>query len=271
VSSNESVSDISLTVLGARGSIPVSGAEFLTYGGSTTCFALLNGSSVRGIVDAGTGLVSFRSRGLTLDGSIPVFLTHYHWDHIQGISMLGEVWAGACLFTFYGMDDPEATITDAIKPPWFPVSLADAPEPVAFKSLSGPVMAGQISVSSFAVNHPQGAVGYRLDGPSRSAAIVTDHESTVDSDDLIAKAIDGVDVLIHDAQYLPEEVASHVGWGHSSWENAVAMARRVGASELVLTSHEPTRTDEDVAAMLEDVRHEFAETTAAKPGLKISL
>lgn len=249
----------------------MSGAEFLTYGGSTTCFALLDGSSVRGLVDAGTGLMSFRSRGFTPVGSIPVFLTHYHWDHIQGISMLREMWAGACLFTFHGPGDPESMISDAIKPPWFPVSLADAPEPVAFKSLAGPVMAGLISVTSFEINHPQGAVGYRLEGPTRSIAIVTDHESTSESDEVIARAIDGVDVLLHDAQYLPAEVDSHIGWGHSTWENAVAMARRVGAGELILTSHEPTRTDEQIESMVETARGQFEETTAARPGLKIKL
>jgi len=258
-------------VLGARGSIPVSGAEFLTYGGSTTCFAVLEGDTVCGFIDAGTGLMGFRSMGLELSGAIPVFLTHYHWDHIQGVSMLGEVWAGACLFTFFGPGDPEKNLTEAIRPPWFPVSLDEAPEPVEYGSIDQPVSSGPLTVTAFEVQHPQGGVGYRIDGPNRSLAVVTDHESAPDCDDVVAAAIDGVDVLIHDAQYLPSEAAAYVGWGHSTWEDAVRMAKRVGAAELILTSHEPSRTDADVDAMVAAARELFPNTRASGPGVRISL
>lgn len=258
-------------VLGARGSIPVSGAEFLTYGGSTSCFAFVEDSTILGFIDAGTGLLGFRSFGLALSGAIPVFLTHYHWDHIQGVSMLGEVWDGACLFTFYGPNDPEPNLTEAIRPPWFPVSLEDAPEPVAFKTMEGSVSNGSLSISSFEVQHPQGGIGYRIDGPNRSLAIVTDHESAPDCDDIVAAAIDGVDVLIHDAQYLPSEAETHVGWGHSTWEDAVRMADRVGAKELILTSHDPSRTDTQVEATVRDASAAFPNVRAAAPGQRIDL
>jgi ribonuclease BN (tRNA processing enzyme) len=271
VTTEKSADDLRLVVLGARGSIPVSGAEFLAYGGSTTSFAVADGSIVRAFIDAGTGLISFNSHKLELSGSVPVFLTHYHWDHIQGVSMLSEVWAGACLFTFYGPEDPEPMLTRSITPPWFPVALGEAPEPVAFRSLDGPVVAPGMTVTSFPIQHPQGAVGYKVDGPNRSVAIVTDHESSPDSDEVIAKAIDGVDVLIHDAQYLPSEVDSHIGWGHSTWVNAVAMAKRVGATELVLTSHAPSRSDSDIDAMVSDAVAEFPNTVAAGPGMVVSL
>jgi phosphoribosyl 1,2-cyclic phosphodiesterase len=271
VKGSESASDIALVVLGARGSIPVSGREFLKYGGSTTCFAIAEGNMVSAFVDAGTGLMSFRTHGLELAGQIPVFLTHYHWDHIQGVSMLGEVWAGACLFTFYGPGDPEPMLTESIRPPWFPVSLVDAPEPVEFGSVAQPISTGQITVTAFEVQHPQGGVGYRIQGPNRSVAIVTDHESLPACDDIVAEAIDGVDVLIHDSQYIPSEAVSHQGWGHSTWEDAVRMAKRVGASELILTSHEPSRTDADVDAVIALASQQFPNTTAASPGLRIPL
>lgn len=243
----------------------------MRYGGSTTCIAIAEGSAIRAFIDAGTGLMAFRSFGLELAGAIPVFLTHYHWDHIQGVSMLGEVWAGACLFTFHGPDDPEQMLTGAIRPPWFPVALQDAPEPVAFEGIGGPTTVGPITVTTFPVQHPQGAVGYRIDGPNRSLAIVTDHESDPDCDDIVAEAIDGVDVLVHDAQYLPEEAASHVGWGHSTWEDATAMAGRVGADELILTSHDPTRSDAAVDDMIQAARSAFINTVGAEPGLEIAL
>jgi ribonuclease BN (tRNA processing enzyme) len=162
-------------------------------------------------------------------------------------------------------------LTKSIRPPWFPVALDEAPEPVAFHSMDGPVITSGMTVTSFPVQHPQGAFGYRFDGPNRSVAIVTDHESAPDFDDVIARAIDGVDVLIHDSQYLPSEADRYVGWGHSTWVNAVAMAKRVGASELILTSHEPSRSDDAVAAMVADAVAEFPNTVAAGPGLVVSL
>lgn len=268
---HKSTDGVRLVALGARGSIPVSGAEFLAYGGSTTSFAIANDQTVAAFIDAGTGLISFKSYGLELSGSVPVFLTHYHWDHIQGVSMLSEVWEGACLFTFYGPGDPEPMLTKSITPPWFPVAIDAAPEPVAFRELDGPVLDNGLTVTAFPVQHPQGAVGYRIDGPNRSLAIVTDHESETDCNEEIAMIIEGVDVLIHDAQYLPSEAASHVGWGHSTWEDAVAMAKRIGASELFLTSHEPSRTDSDVDAMVEVARAEFPNARAVGPGLEVSL
>lgn len=249
----------------------MSGREFTKYGGSTACVAIARGPSVVALFDAGTGVMALPSYGLVLDGAVPVFLTHYHWDHIQGVSMLSEVWTGACSFTFHGPGNPRETLTEAIRPPWFPVALEDAPEVVAYEPLDGPVDVGPITVTSFPVQHPQGGVGYRIDGPGASVAIVTDHESTPECDALIAEAIMGVDVVIHDAQYLPSEAGAHVGWGHSTWENSVAMAERIGAKKLVLTSHAPGRTDDDVDAMLVAARAEFADTVAAGPGLELPL
>ena len=255
---------------GVRGSVAVSGPEYARTGGNTTCVEVTH-DGYHLILDGGTGL---RTAGAEI-GFKPVELTvlfsHYHWDHIQGVSMLSEVWAGACLFTFHGPDDPEPMLTQSITPPWFPVALEDAPEPVAFRSLDGPVVQAGFTVTSFAVQHPQGGVGYRIDGPNRSLAIVTDHESAPDCDDVIAEAIDGVDVLIHDSQYLPSEVESHVGWGHSTWVNAATMANRIGATELVLTSHEPSRTDSDIDEMIGDACADFPDVVAASPGMEILL
>ena len=271
MSDHEPTSEHRLIVLGARGSIPVSGAEFNRYGGNTTCVAVAQGSKVLAIFDAGTGVLAIDNHDLELADAVDVFLTHYHWDHIQGVSMLPEVWTGDSSFTFHGFNNPRTVLTEAIRPPWFPVALEDAPGRIAYAPLDGPVDVGSTRVTSFPVQHPQGAVGFRIDGPAGSAAIVTDHESTPDCDALIAEAIDGVDVLLHDAQYLPSEAAQYVGWGHSTWENAVAMAGRIGANQLVLTSHNPRRTDDEIDEMVAAASAEFPNTIAASPGLEFRL
>lgn len=271
MSADDLSTNASLVILGARGSIPVSGPEFGEYGGSTTCIAIVDGATIDGFFDAGTGLMAFRGMGLDLARSVQILLTHYHWDHIQGLSMLGEVWSGACSFAVRGAGDPAGVLNGAIRPPWFPVSLAEAPEPLEFMTVDDEMSVGGAAVEAFDVNHPQGALGYLIRGSRRSAALVTDHESSQDHDDRIAAAIDGVDVLIHDAQYLPAEADAHRGWGHSTWEDAVRMAVRADASELVLTSHDPSRSDSEIDAMVAEAGREFPNVSAARPGMKIQI
>ena len=258
-----------LTILGARGSIPVSGPDFVRYGGNSSCYALMEGSTAVAFIDAGTGLAAYRSYGVELAPTVDIFLTHYHWDHIQGLSMLDELWRGACDVQVWGPDDPEAVLASAIAPPVFPVSIHEAN--VRFTKTHGSVTIGDLTITPFHLHHPQGGCGYRVDGPRRSVAIVADHEAGTDVDAVIRDAIAGIDVLIHDAQYLPSEVESHRGWGHSTYADAISLARDVGASELVLTSHDPNRTDRAIDSMMSEVRMSFEGALAAAQGLEVSL
>ncbi|MGI9665888.1 MAG: MBL fold metallo-hydrolase [Acidimicrobiia bacterium] len=263
------MNDAHITVLGGRGSIPVSGPDFVRYGGNTSCFAIVVGGKAVAFIDAGTGLAAYRSYGIELAPQVAIFLTHYHWDHIQGLSMLDELWRGACDVCVWGPADPREVLVRAIAPPVFPVSIDEAA--VRFASVSDPVEVEGFTVTAFPINHPQGAVGYKVQGPNRSIAIVTDHESGTAIDDGIREAIAGVDVLVHDAQYLPSEVESHAGWGHSTYEDAIAMARSVGVSELILTSHDPARSDRTIDSMMSHVRTEFEASLGAGQGLEVSL
>lgn len=259
-----------VTVLGARGSIPVSGPEFVRYGGNTSSFAVSVGDVTVAFVDAGTGLAAYRSFVGTLAPSISLFLTHYHWDHIQGLSMLDEMWRGTCDVRIYGPGDPGRVLSEAISPPLFPVAIGDS-ESVAFHSMPAEVTVSGLRFTSFPLHHPQGSIGYRIDGPSRSIAIVTDHESGTPIDDVVAEVIEGVDVLVHDAQYIPAESADHHGWGHSTCKDALVLADRVGATDLILTSHDPGRSDDAIDAILLDIQEDFPGTKAADQGLRIDL
>ncbi len=264
------MSNTMIIVLGARGSIPVSGSEYSRYGGSTTCFALIVADTVVAFIDGGTGLVSALGRRLRLAPSLDVFLTHYHWDHIQGLSMMDEMWAGACDIRVWGRGDPSSTLGHAISPPLFPVSIENRPN-IRFEEADGPVERSGVLITPFGVHHPQGACGYRIDGPDRSVVIATDHEAGTDVDTDVTKATLGADVLIHDAQYLPDELAAHEGWGHSSYEQAIVAAERAGVSELILTSHGPHRSDSAIDDMVLAAKDTFANTGAAYPGMEIPL
>lgn len=264
------MTDAYLTVLGARGSIPVSGSEFNRYGGNTSCFAVTVGGITVAFVDAGTGLAAYQSYVQALGPSVAVFITHYHWDHVQGLSMFNELWSGGCDVQIYGPGEPGEVLATAIAPPLFPVSIADAAT-VSFIPMPAEVTIGGLRFTTFPLHHPQGSIGYRIDGPTRSIGIVTDHESGSPVDDVIAAAIDGVDVLVHDAQYIPAERDDHLGWGHSTCRDALVLAQRVEAGELILTSHDPGRTDDDIDAIVLDMQPEFPGTSAAYQGLTIEL
>lgn len=221
-------------------------------------------------IDAGTGLIDAGMLGLRLAPSVGVFLTHYHWDHTQGLSMMDEMWSGACDICVWGPDDPESTLERAISPPLFPVSIAQVPS-IRFAHMDGPIEIEGLTIAPFGVNHPQGAFGYRVDGPNRSVAIVTDHEAGSSRDAEILTAISRSDVLFHDAQYLPIEVDSHAGWGHSTYVDAAGAAAAANVNELVLTSHNPDRSDTAIDEMVVEARRLFRNTEAARPGMEIAL
>ena len=261
---------VRLVVLGGRGSIPVSGPDFVRYGGNTTCFALESDGRVMAFFDAGTGLAAYKSHGLTLSDAVDVFLTHYHLDHIQGLSMLDELWRNSCDVRVFGPGDPAPVLERAISPPLFPVSIA-SDATLQFETMRGEVTVSGCRVSSFRVNHPQGAVGYRIDGPNRSVAIATDHEAGTEIDDELREAIRGAEVVIHDSQYLPDERESHRGWGHSTCEDAIRLVTEIGADELPLTSHDPRRTDQDIDELVERASEQFANVAAVYQGLEVTL
>jgi phosphoribosyl 1,2-cyclic phosphodiesterase len=259
-----------LTILGSRGSIPVSGHAFCRYGGNTTSMALSSGREVFAFIDAGTALNAYRDHDLVLDRHVCVFLTHYHWDHIQGLSMLRDMWEGHCAIVIYGDGSTEDMLTQAIRPPWFPVALATRGN-ISFEGVAEPVEIDSVMISSFPINHPQGAVGYRIDGPSASVAVITDHETMPEVNQHLQTVVEGVDTVIYDAQYLPSEMGDHIGWGHSTWKDAATFASEIGASQLILTSHDPARTDDEIDAIVASAREHFPNTQAAYPGLIVDL
>jgi ribonuclease BN (tRNA processing enzyme) len=128
-----------------------------------------------------------------------------------------------------------------------------------------------VSITEMALNHPQGISGFRIEGPSRTVVIATDHESEPEADRRLAEFARGADVLIHDAQYLPAEYQMRLGWGHSTWEHAVKAAERAEVSELVLTSHDPDHTDEDIDGIVAAAMDRFPNTIAGTEGMKIPL
>jgi phosphoribosyl 1,2-cyclic phosphodiesterase len=270
---------------GVRGSIPSPGPETAEVGGNTSCVEVtLGGASgeQRIILDGGTGL---RRLGNRLLGQGPVdatvLLSHVHWDHIQGIPFFTPIYVPGTTLRFVA-GQGERTLREALhaqmRKPHFPVDLNDLPSQLSFDDCrdKARIQVGEVAVTLAKANHPDAVFAYRLEHEGRAIVYATDteHYSCVDQR-LVTLARDA-DVLIYDAQYLPDEYAgkvgpTRVGWGHSTWDAGVELAKAAGVGKLVLFHHDPVRTDEGVRAIERLAQGEFAETIAAREGLELSL
>ena len=268
-----------LTFKGVRGSMPVSGAQTNRHGGHTLCIEISAGHRSSVLIDAGTGITKLHRAGAP-DGPTDyhVFLTHYHWDHLQGLLFFRPLFEADNTFTFYGhqwdnMSSKDA-IEGALRPPWFPVSIQDTAAEKAYVTIGETVFEiGDVKITAAPLRHPQGVTAYRIDGPTGSVVVATDCErGEAKADGRLRELATGADVLVHDAQYSPEEYEDHfVGWGHSTWVQAAQAAHEAGVKELILVSHDPARTDDEIDNLVELAKGSFANTQAAFEGMQIEL
>ena len=264
---------------GARGSVPVGSETFDRYGGATICLSVDLGEGHFMVIDAGTGIRAFQ-RELPSDGKLKfsVLVTHYHWDHLLGLPFFGPLFDASSTFHFYGVEREGRSVEQAIggvfEPPWFPLPLRDTPSTKVYVDIAenNPMIIGDVSVSSAELRHPQGVTAYRLDRGERSVVFATDVERGDPSSDAALRGLAlQAEVLIHDAQYQPDEYDLHRGWGHSTWVDAVEAAEDADVGRLVLVSHDPHRTDEQVDTILAAARERFPNTEAAYAGMEIPL
>lgn len=255
---------------GARGSMPVGSAEFGRYGGDTTCYSLHHeDGSLIAVVDAGTGLRLLNPQISDPGTTVTFVMTHYHWDHIQGLSMCPPMWRRDIALRIIGPGDPGASLAPAIAPPWFPVSMSEVD--AEFISAEERFSVGDVKVRTFPLNHPQGGLGYRFDHDGDSIVVATDHEAGTELDRTLVEVAQGTDLLVCDAQYLPSEIADKRGWGHSTWAQATDLARRADPGRLMLASHDPGRSDSAVDRIVANSVERFPETVAATSGSRLRL
>jgi len=253
---------LELTFWGVRGSIPTPVAENLGYGGNTACIAIRYAGQPLLIFDAGTGI---RSLGDTITNAEPLnlFLTHFHWDHIQGIPSFAPI-QNAAIHSGVAPADLERILAAQMHPPYYPVPMPANP---AYRQIHKPARIGALEVRPFPLHHPNGATGYRIESSNAAIVYASDHEHGDASADagLLESARDA-DVLIYDAQYTPEEYQRRRGWGHSTWREAVTLARGARVRQLILFHHDPWRTDHELDAIVREAQQEFPNTIAAREG-----
>ncbi|GCE61008.1 MBL fold metallo-hydrolase [Microcystis aeruginosa] len=268
---------------GVRGSIPCPGSETVRYGGNTSCVEMQVGRE-RLIFDGGTGL---RILGQSLMTESPVkahlFFSHSHWDHIQGFPFFIPAFIRGNTFKIYGIPSPNGatikqTLHDQMLHPNFPVPLQIMRADLEFYDLEmGETLHyGDVSVETRPLNHPGEAVGYRVNWQGLSAAYITDTEHFPDRlDDNVLALVRQADVMIIDATYTDEEYNdpkySKVGWGHSTWQQAVKIAQASQVKQLVLFHHDPAHNDDFLDRIGEQVRKILPQTILAREGLSIKL
>lgn len=264
-------------VWGCRGSLPAPGPETLRYGGNTACVEVRLADGTLVILDAGTGI---RKLGLKLQGEQPrqvhLLLSHLHLDHLVGLGFFPPLFTKGVEIHVWGPRSPLDTLGERISrylsPPLFPLHLADAQSRLQLHDVpeQGWTIGGATVLADL-VSHSGPTLGFRIEENGASLAYIPDHEPAKGVDlaslepDWISgySLMAGVDVLLHDAQYTPEEYQQRVGWGHSSIEQVVTVARRSGAKQLILFHHDPVHSDDQLELMLEEARRLWG--TAGKP------
>jgi phosphoribosyl 1,2-cyclic phosphodiesterase len=268
---------------GVRGSIPVPGANTVRYGGNTSCVSVRLGDHWV-VFDAGTGIRPLGRHMLAHDGplEISLFLSHVHWDHIQGFPFFAPAFQNRAHIHIHGSDSQDRTLASIVggqmEGPNFPVALDQMGGRLRFRPLaegsiqplSGPDGVPFASVANARLNHPNGVLGYRLVEESTGASVVyaTDTEHREGGlDHTLVQLARGADVLIYDGMYTPEEYPSRQGWGHSTWLEGLRVAHAAGVGQLVVFHHDPERTD-DQLDRLSDLAQEAA--VAMDPSLRVS-
>lgn len=260
---------------GVRGSIASPGPQTVRYGGNTTCIEVRSDEGALIILDAGTGIYPLAQQLL---GHMPVqasiFMTHSHWDHIQGLPFFTPLYIPGNSIRIHGGYDIvsrrgiEQIMEVQLQYSFFPVREAEMKAAIDYRSVNvgDPVIVGDAIVTPLLLNHPVVNFGYRVDCNGKSVFFTGDHEpwpniySPEDSEHAeyqqmidqqqaqLDATLAGLDILIADSSYTTAEYQSKIGWGHGTLEGSIAWGRRLGVKTLVCTHHEPERNDDALEA-----------------------
>ena len=247
---------------GTRGSIPSPGKETIKYGGNTTCLEVSLNSGRKIIIDAGSGIRALSqkviSQGIT---HIDLFLTHSHWDHIQGFPFFAPIYIPNFSMKIYAASPTFERLPNILegqmKYIYYPVPFKEIGATIEFGKVkkSGISLDG-VKISSIRTNHPLETHAFKLSEGGKTFVFMTDNE--LDNPDIaivpyeeLLNFVKNSDVLVHDAQYTKEEIEQYKGWGHSSWQETVSFAKKGNVKRLYITHYSPSRKDEETDKIVE--------------------
>jgi phosphoribosyl 1,2-cyclic phosphodiesterase len=277
---------------GARGSIPSPGAHTADFGGNTSCVEIAIGDRSL-IFDAGTGI---RALGQKLLAGPPdteirahIFLTHFHWDHIQGFPFFAPLYHPRTHLTILGPEqegvDIQSLFAGQMGPIYFPVPFHQVAARTSFTHLpEGTWEEDGIRVTSLRMRHPSVTFGYRLEAQGRRICYIPDNELEGGSYPTgpewrrqLLRFVAGADLLLHDAMFTEDEYLNRSGWGHSTYRQALNLATEGGVKRLAFFHHDPDRGDDELDRIVTHHRRELQEKgislhlEAAREGSEIRL
>lgn len=277
-------SNFSFKLWGTRGSIPCPGPTTVKYGGNTTCFEINCGKS-RIIVDAGTGIRLLGKKIMIEEGNLldaDLFFTHTHMDHIQGLPFFAPLYnpnsdvrlhAGHLDGITYDLQGIIGTML--MKDPVFPVPSSLIEKACSFNDFDcGKTfeLDGGITIKTAPLNHPNGACGYRIEYEGKIIAICTDTEHFEGRlDDNVLFLAKDADLLIYDSAYTEEEYPNFKGWGHSTWQEAIKIAKAASVKQTLLFHHDPSHDDNKMDEIAKLAKAELATVRPAIEGEVINL
>jgi phosphoribosyl 1,2-cyclic phosphodiesterase len=293
---------LSVRIWGCRGSIPVPGPSTVEFGGNTACLEIRADERLV-IVDLGTGIRPLGDFLLDNDCKkapmdTDIFVTHTHWDHIMGFPLFAPIFNPTTKLRIHGPvsyenDTLESIIGTQLSYRYWPVRLSDLAAHIEYDQIKETTLdlGGGLRVTTKYLNHPVLCLGYRFEYRGKSIVTAYDTEpfrnlfptnpndpqynedaaregdqAAREENEKIFRFMQNADVLIHDSQYTASEYGvDKIGWGHSTYEYAIAAAQKAGVKKLILFHHDPHRTDKQLGAF----EAEFQEMVTAKTGMEI--
>lgn len=287
---------------GVRGSIPSPGPKTVKYGGNTTCISVETDGQYNIVIDAGTGI---NQLGQSLLSKLPVkcalFITHTHWDHINGLPFFVPLFIPGNTINIFGAFEPVykksigEILSNQLVYYYFPVREAELKATIKYITLKEKqsVKVGDAKVTSVLMNHPILNFGYKVEYKGKSMFFTGDHEPPYNiynsgdeyyneynnlieqKNQVILDFISGVDIFIADSAYTTEDYKMKKGWGHGTFDSCVDMATKAGVKKLYFTHHEPMRSDDELEGIYKEVLNKYkdcgVELHLAQEGLEIEL
>lgn len=267
------------TFWGVRGSHPVSKAEILEFGGNTSCIELEIADQLI-ILDAGTGIINLGERLEDKNDLMGhLFISHVHWDHIQGFPFFKPGFNPQNSFVIYGRPGIKDFLMQQMESPYFPVGLDEMQAKMEFEEVENKErieLPAGIKVEVFSHPHPDGAFSFRIEEDERSICYITDVEARLNIEEII-DFVAGADVIIYDSHFTDNEYLgengeiSKSGWGHSTWQEGVKIVQAAGGERLVLFHHAPWRDDKQLKEIEQAAQEVYSKTIMAQEGMVINL